>query len=155
MNENPMNENPMNENPMNENPMNENPMNENPTDDLDISQDVLYGIAQLALGTVEGITPVAPPARVGEILTGRRAKGIRIERAGDAVSIDLNVHVSYGLAIPEVALEAQQAVREAVASMTGLMVETVNVTVDAVDLPGSAEERPARSPAALETRGQA
>lgn len=128
--------------------------------DVDISQDVLYGIAQLALDGVEGITPVAPPARVGEILTGRRAKGIRIERAGDALSIDLNVHVLYGLAIPKVAKEAQKAVREAVASMTGLRVETVNVTVDAVDLPppSQGEERPGRGAQGLvprESRGTA
>jgi uncharacterized alkaline shock family protein YloU len=111
----------------------------NPTTDpqakLAISQDVLYGIAQLALETLEGLKPVAPPARMGEILTGRRAKGIRIERHSGAVTIDLNVRVTFGLAIPALAKEAQKVVREAVTSMTGLMVASVNVTVEAVDLP--------------------
>jgi uncharacterized alkaline shock family protein YloU len=103
--------------------------------DLDISPDVLYGIAQLALEGVEGLTPATPPARVGEILSGRRAKGIRVERAGDAVRVVLNVSVTYGKPIPLVAGQAQQAVREAVASMTGLDVESVEVFVDAIDLP--------------------
>lgn len=105
---------------------------------LDIAQDVLYGIAQLALETIDGLTPVAAPVRMGEILTGRRAKGILIERDPEdssLVTITLNVHVLYGLAIPKVAKEAQKAVREAVASMTGLNVEAVNVVVEAINIP--------------------
>ena len=103
--------------------------------DLAISPDVLYGIAQLALEGVEGLTPASPPPRVGEILSGRRAKGIRVERQGESVRVTLNVSVTYGMPIPKVAAQAQQAVREAVASMTGLEVETVEVCVDAIDLP--------------------
>lgn len=100
--------------------------------ELDLSQDVLFGIAQLALDQVDGVTPTTPPVRMGEILTGRRAKGIQVEREGDEVSIDLNVSVTYGLKIPEVAEQAQRVVREAVVSMTGLRVTSVNVTVEAV-----------------------
>ena len=103
--------------------------------ELEISQDVLFGIAQLALDEVEGLATVAPPARVGEILTGRRAKGIQVERDGERVRILLSVRVLYGLAIPEVARAAQRAVREAVSSMTGLDVDTVEVSVEAVDVP--------------------
>lgn len=103
--------------------------------DLDISQDVLYGIAQLALEQVEGLTPASPPVRMGEILTGRRAKGIRLERDEETVRVALNVRVTYGLEIPKVAAAAQRAVRESVASMTGLDVASVDVTVEAIDLP--------------------
>lgn len=102
---------------------------------LAISPDVLYGIAQLALEDVEGLTPATPPARVGEILSGRRAKGIRIERDGDRVRVMLNASVTYGIEIPKVARQAQRAVREAVASMTGLDVESVVVLIDSIDLP--------------------
>ena len=107
---------------------------------LDISQDVLYGIAQLALDQVEGLSAVAPPVRVGEFLTGRRAKGIRIERDENLVDIELNVTVTYGMRIPQVGARVQDVVREAVASMTGLKVRSVRVNVDAIDLP----EEPAR-----------
>lgn len=102
---------------------------------LDISPDVLFGIAQLALDQVDGISTVAPPVRVGEFLTGRRAKGIRIDRQDSVVDIELNVTVAYGLRIPEVAARVQGVVREAVASMTGLEVRSVRVNVEAVDLP--------------------
>lgn len=105
--------------------------------DLELSSDVLYGIAQLALDQVEGIKTVTPPTRVGEFLTGRRAKGIAIDRAGDDLTIRLNVSVTYGLQVPTVAKAAQRAVREAVASMTGLSVRSVEVNVEAIDLPGS------------------
>jgi uncharacterized alkaline shock family protein YloU len=105
--------------------------------ELDISQDALYGIAQLALDTVDGVKPMAS-LRIGEILSGRRARGIRVERSGDSVAIDLHVRVLYGLEIPWVAREAQRAVREAVTSMTGLKVRSVDVTVEAVDVPEAA-----------------
>lgn len=106
-----------------------------PSHQLDISRDVLYGITQLALEQVEGIKLVTPPVRMGEFLTGRRAKGMTIERDAEVLRIDLNVHVLYGLAIPKVVQEAQTAVRQAVASMTGLQVDAVRVTVDAIDIP--------------------
>jgi uncharacterized alkaline shock family protein YloU len=105
------------------------------TPELELSSDVLFGIAQLALDQVDGVRTVNPPTRVGEFLTGRRAKGIIIEREGDDLTIDLNVSVTYGLQVPKVAKAAQRAVREAVASMTGLSVRSVNVHVEAIDLP--------------------
>jgi uncharacterized alkaline shock family protein YloU len=103
--------------------------------ELELSSDVLYGIAQLALDQVEGIRTVTPPTRVGEFLTGRRAKGIAIEREGDDLTIRLNVSVTYGLRVPDVAKSAQRAVREAVGSMTGLSVRSVDVHVETIDLP--------------------
>ena len=105
------------------------------TPEPEIGQDVLFGIAQLAIEQVEGMTPLAPPVRVGEFLTGRRATGIRVEREGDEVEIDLNVTVAFGLRIPKVAARAQTVVREAITSMTGLTVRAVRVTVVGIDVP--------------------
>lgn len=104
-----------------------------------LGQDVLFGIAQLALEQVDGLRPLTPPARVGEFLTGRRAKGIRIERDGDVVDVDLNVTVRYGTEIPAVADRAKRVVREAVASMTGLEVRSVRVTVTGIDVDDAAD----------------
>lgn len=102
---------------------------------LEISPDVLYGIAQLALDEIAGLRPIQPPPRVGEFLSGRRAKGIQIEREGADVFVDLRVAVAYGVEIPAVAAKAQRSVREAVASMTGLRVVSVSVNVETVDAP--------------------
>lgn len=111
-----------------------------PHADLELSSDVLFGIAQLALDQVEGVRAITPPTRVGEFLTGRRAKGIVVERDGDDLTVQLNVAVTYGLQVPKVAKAAQRAVREAVASMTGLKVRSVDVHVEAIDLPEEAAE---------------
>jgi uncharacterized alkaline shock family protein YloU len=102
---------------------------------LELSSDVLFGIAQLALDQVEGLRTVNPPTRVGEFLTGRRAKGIAIEREGDALRIELHVSMTYGCEAPVVAKAAQKAVRQAVVSMTGLAVQSVDVNVVGIDLP--------------------
>lgn len=102
---------------------------------LDISPDVLFGIAQLALEQVEGVSPTTPPTRVGEFLTGRRAKGIVVEQQERNVRISLSVRVLYGLAIPEVVGKAQRAIREAISSMTGLTVSSVDVRVEGIDVP--------------------
>lgn len=48
--------------------------------------------------------------------------------------MDLTLAVEYGRVIPKVAADAQRAVREAVASMTGLDVRSVNIAVEEVDL---------------------
>ena len=47
----------------------------------------------------------------------------------------LSVSVLYGLAIPEVTKAAQKAIREAVTSMTGLNVNTVDIDVERIDVP--------------------
>lgn len=107
-------------------------MNENT--DLAISPDVLYGIVQLALEEVDGVRPIQPPARVGEFLGGRRSRGISVEREGGDVWVDLTLAVEYGKVIPKVSVAVQRAVREAVASMTGLAVASVNVAVEEVEL---------------------
>ena len=103
--------------------------------DVDISQDVIVGIAGIALESVRGVSPVAPPARVGEVLAGRRLKGITVQRDGSSVAVDLSVNVEYGRAFPEVAREVQRAVCENIELMTGLSVRAVNVTVQGVTLP--------------------
>lgn len=102
--------------------------------DVAISPDVLFGIAQLALEGIEGVTLIQSSPRMGELLAGRRARGIAIERDASGVWIDLTVAVDYGVEIPKVARAIQRAVREAVASMTGLHVKSVNVNVEAVEL---------------------
>ncbi len=119
---------------------------------LELSQDVLYGIAWLALDQVEGVRPIAQPTRVGEFLTGRRAKGIQIERVGDEVDVALTVAMMYGAEIPKVAKRAQKSVREAVASMTGLHVRSVDVFVEGVDVPPAITAAEKKTKAATKVR---
>lgn len=103
------------------------------TTDLAISPDVLHGIVQLALEEVAGVRPIQPPARVGEFLGGLRSRSIQVEREGDDVWVELTLSVTYGEKIPRVARAVQRAVRDAVVSMTGLTVRSVNVAVEDVE----------------------
>ena len=103
--------------------------------EVDISKDVLVGIAGIALESVQGVTPVVPPVRVGEVLAGRRLRGINVQRDGSSVVVDLSVNVEYGGVIPDLARAVQQAVAENIELMTGLNVRAVNVTVQSVTVP--------------------
>ncbi len=102
--------------------------------DLAIAGDVLLNIAQLALEQVDGVRPTQPPSSVTDLLGGRRARGIAIERDGEDVWVDLTLAVEYGVEIPKAANAAQRAVREGMTSMTGLNVRSVNVAVESVEL---------------------
>ena len=61
-------------------------------------------------------------------------RGVRIDMTGDTVSLDLYVMVQYGVAIPEVAENAQKAVMSAVEAMTGCIVGAVNIHVGGITI---------------------
>lgn len=101
---------------------------------VEITKDVLAGIAGIAMESVKGVAPAVPPVKVGEVFAGRR-RGINVSRTGQAVTIDVTVNVCYGKSIPEVAREVQQVVCDNIELMTGLNVKAVNVTVQGIILP--------------------
>ena len=61
-------------------------------------------------------------------------RGVKIDMTGAALALDLYVTVRYGVAIHEVAENAQKAVSSAVEAMTGCQVEAVNIHVGGVTL---------------------
>jgi uncharacterized alkaline shock family protein YloU len=105
--------------------------------EVEISRDVLVGISSIALEGIRGVTPVTPPVNVGEILAGKRLKGINVTRDTAGVTVDISVNIDYGLVIPDLAKKVQRIVAENVEVMTGLSVKAVNVTVQSVVLPAS------------------
>lgn len=78
---------------------------------------------------------------VGDItqifLTGKKnfSKGVKVNVGENSAAIDLYVVVEYGVKIPEIALQAQQNVKKAVESMTGLLVSAINIHVQNVIIP--------------------
>lgn len=108
--------------------------------EVEINKDVLIGIAGIALEGVKGVTPVTPPVKVGEVLAGKRLKGINVNRDGNNLTVDLSVNVDYGLEIPNVAREVQRCVAENIEVMTGLNVKAVNVTIQGIVLPNESKE---------------
>lgn len=108
-----------------------------------IADEVVAVIAGLAATEVEGVAGMSGglAGGIAEML-GRKnlAKGVKVEVGERETAIDLFTVVHYGVRIPEVALEIQQRVKEAVERMTGLKVVEVNVHVQGVAFGGEEEE---------------
>ncbi|GEM87671.1 Asp23/Gls24 family envelope stress response protein [Meiothermus granaticius] len=102
--------------------------------DYDLSENALVSLVTLALEGQTGVRLAQPSSRsVGEVLSGRRTRPVRLEREGDHLSLDLSVCVDYGKGVQEVCKEVQKGVAEALSAMTGLKVKAVNITVVAVE----------------------
>lgn len=103
---------------------------------LNISEDVIGIIAGLAASEVEGIAGMTLGFvdGINQILGSNKkyAKGVKISLEGKKVVIDLYVNVKYGVKIPDIAWAAQTAVKNAVETMTGLEVTTVNINVQGI-----------------------
>ena len=91
-----------------------------------ISEDVVATIVEHTLTEVEGVV------KGGSEVVGKKSwgKGLRIAIAEDnSVSIGCNVIVSYGESVVDVAKSVQEAVSNAVESVTGVSVKDVHVNV--------------------------
>ena len=87
-----------------------------------ISEDVVAAIAEHALNEVEGA------ALLRDIKNWN--KGIKILIAEDnSVSISMNITVTFGHSVVEVAAAAQKAVAASVENRTGVKVSEVNVNI--------------------------
>ncbi len=109
---------------------------------IKISEEVIITIASVAVSEIEGVSSTGT-GLVDEI--ARRlskkpvASGIKAVITEDTVSVDINIVVKYGVKIPEVAWNVQDAIKKETELMTGLTVDKVNVRVVGIDIP--AEEK--------------
>lgn len=119
-------------------------MEENINNEIDlgivkISDEVVAVIAGLATTEVKGIVGMSASLVGGitQILAGKKnlSKGVKVSVGENSAAIDLYVVVEYGVRIPDIAVEAQENVRKAVESMTGLNVSAVNIHVQNVMIP--------------------
>ena len=103
-----------------------------------IADEVVSIIAGLAATEVDGIAGMSG-GLVGGIaeMLGRKnfAKGVKVEVGEKEAAVDLYIIVKYGVRIPDVALAAQENVKQAIETMTGLSVVEVNVHVQGVGFP--------------------
>ncbi len=104
---------------------------------VNISEEVVASIAALAILDVEGICGLTsgfgsvPAESIAmKVLT----KGIRVSLADDAINIDCCVMLTYGYPVIETAAIVQEKVASAVEGMTGVHVNSVNVSVCGVSL---------------------
>ena len=103
-----------------------------------IADEVVSIIAGLAATEVEGVAGMSGgiAGGIAEIL-GRKnfSKGVKVEVGEKEEAIDLYIIVKYGVRIPDIALNVQEAVKAAIENMTGLSTVEVNVHVQGVGFP--------------------
>ena len=101
-------------------------------DQVQIADDVIAVIAEIAASEVEGVSGTAPTKAEfvqQAISSKKKPKGVKIEVGEEEVFIDLALIVKYGAKIQKLCLEVQQKVKNSVETMTGLNVASVNVHV--------------------------
>ena len=109
---------------------------------VNISDEVIAVMASLAATGVKGVAGMAGGV-VGGIaeLLGKKSlsKGVKITKDGESLVLDMDIVVEYGTKIPEISWEVQDKVKSEIETMTGLLVSTVNVNVEGINV--SAEEK--------------
>ncbi|MBR6014210.1 MAG: Asp23/Gls24 family envelope stress response protein [Selenomonadaceae bacterium] len=105
---------------------------------IKIADEVVSIIAGLAATEIDGIAGMSGGlvGGIAEVL-GRKnfSKGVKVEVGEREAAIDLYIIVKYGVRIPDVALAAQENIKRAIETMTGLSVVEVNVNVQGVHFP--------------------
>ncbi len=100
-----------------------------PSSSITYANEVIAIIAGLAASEVEGI---AGMVNVNSGLKGKNKnvmKGVKVEVGTEEVSVDLYLNVEYGTPIQRAAHDAQEGVKRAIESMTGLHVVRVDIHV--------------------------
>ncbi|MEG1500509.1 MAG: Asp23/Gls24 family envelope stress response protein [Clostridiales bacterium] len=125
-------------NEINDNLNNEDTLEGTQTGAVKIADEVVATIAGLAASEIEGIAGMSGGV-VGGIadLLGRKnlTKGVKVEVGEKEANIDIFIVVEFGVTIPEVAKNVQMGVKNAVETMTGLSVASVNVHIQGVTFP--------------------
>ena len=103
-----------------------------PSSNITYNSEVVAIIAGLAANEVEGIAGMCNVS--GSIMSKNRnvTRGVKVEVGTEEVAVDLFVIVEYGIPIHRAASDAQENVRKAIESMTGLHVVRVDVHVQSV-----------------------
>ena len=103
--------------------------------DIRIADEVISIVASLAAQEVPGVLGMSGGFTDGiNRFLGKEnaSKGVRLKFEGKTVNANVYINVEYGSCIPEIALEVQEKVKEAIEAMTGYEVQFVDVNVEGV-----------------------
>ncbi len=105
--------------------------------DVEVTEDVIAIIAGIAATEVEGVHSMAGNI-TNEIVAklGRQnlSVGVNVTCIENIVSVKLAITIKMGCKINEVSMKVQEKVKNAIESMTGLIVENVDVKVANVNV---------------------
>ncbi|MCR5337144.1 MAG: Asp23/Gls24 family envelope stress response protein [Lachnospiraceae bacterium] len=104
---------------------------------VQIADDVVAMIGALAASEVEGVTLTQTGAAgegMGKQTARKMLKNVKVDVAGQMVSVVLSICIDYGYQIPQTCASVQNKVKSAIETMTGLTVTDVNVRVAKVQM---------------------
>lgn len=117
------------------------------TGDIKISDDVIATLAVKAAKEIEGVTGMVGGivGNIAAAVLGKKdaSRGVDVDMKEGVAVITLHIKVKYGMKIPEIAWKVQENVKTMVESITGISVDKINISVEAVDF---AEDAPATEP---------
>ena len=107
---------------------------ENASGSLKISSDVVASIAAYAVKEIEGVACLAPIVSNigGWLLEKQTIKPVSIQMNDGVATIDIRLLVEPKARIPALSRKLQEAVKEAVQNMTGIVVSQVNLYIAGV-----------------------
>ena len=118
-----------------------------------ISEDVIAQLATKALNSVEGVSP-ANPGLMANLRLGRKTiNGVRIsisEGETPDIIVDAYIAIKYGLRIPDVCWDVQEAVKEQIERFTGYTIKAVSIYVQGISF---ADKKASEAAAPEETYG--
>ena len=103
--------------------------------DIRIADEVICIVASLAAQEVPDVVSMSGGLTDGiNRFLGKEnaSKGVRLKFEGKLVNASVYINVEYGACIPEIALEVQEKVKDAIEAMTGYEVQFVDVNVEGV-----------------------
>ncbi|MBP6143095.1 MAG: Asp23/Gls24 family envelope stress response protein [Proteocatella sp.] len=111
---------------------------------VNISEDVIVTISNIAANEIEGVAGVYSGIADAllEIFRGKKFnKGVSVVLEEEKISVTIIIDVEYGRIIPEVAKKVQENVKNAIESMTEREVNEVNVHVHGVVIKSEKPEK--------------
>ncbi len=112
-------------------------------DSIRISSEVIAVITSIISSDIPGVAGLSGGV-VGGIAErlGRKdmTRGIKVQVDEDKVSIDLSIIVEYGAIIVDTTDKLKKEIRSNVEKTTGLKVQTININVLGINVPGEEEE---------------
>jgi uncharacterized alkaline shock family protein YloU len=107
----------------------------NDSGNIQISDNAIANIAAIAAKSIDGVIDLdgGTVSGIADMLgVKNESKGIKVDLKDENVSLDMNIIVSYGSDIGNVASQVQEKVKEAIENMTGLNVEKVNININSI-----------------------
>jgi len=96
--------------------------------DYDLSDSAIVETISLTLEGIEGVRLASSGVRsVGDVLSGRRSRPVRVVRENGRIRVELQLVARYGEPLKALAENVQRSIYDVLTATTGLKVEAVDV----------------------------